>query len=551
MKLVKMLGISLISASCFIGVVNAQDIARDDIMIMAHRADWRAFPENSLPAIQSALDKGIEIIEVDIRMTSDGVIVLSHDTSVNRTTDGSGSISSMTYDDILQLRLREYLGGETTVTDLHMPTLQEALELIDGQAMIFLDKGWPLREEAYELVKSMDMLDYVIFDTSSGPDAVAEFGRKDNRIQQLYRISANNVDDIPHFEDLNYVPYAYSLNYNDYLEPHIQPDTLERIQANGTKVMYNTLWYGQTPDATDEVSHFNPDAGWGRLIRHMRADIIQTDNIDEMTYWLDNKSLPHLDNQSVIVMADEFGMEGFGVSYFDSVASPSNGPTRPADAIEFCDKNGTHLMCNIRNDEWVKYEVTIPQTGYYDVSARVSSRQQNAGAFFLEFGEGASNLQHKVMNTSTHNVMMHDNVGEVYLDAGKQEFTFRVDNSASNNNFNVHYFMFEPVDMSLPTASCEYHISSEWDNGFIANVRIQNLGHETIYGWEVDWNYTDGAKADSVWNANLRGNNPYTAKDLEWNALILPGQTVEFGIQGKKQQGNAHQIPHINGDICG
>lgn len=250
-------------------------------------------------------------------------------------------------------------------------------------------------------------------------------------------------------------------------------------------------------------------------------------------------------------MADEFGMEGFGVSYSDSVAAPSNGPTRPADAIEFCDKNGTFLMCNIRHDEWVKYDITIPQAGYYAVSARVSSRQQNAGAFFLEFGEGNNNLHHKVMNTSTHDIMMHDNVGEVYLEAGKQEFTFRVDNSTSNNNFNVHYFMFEPVDMSLPMASCEYHISSEWDNGFIANVRIQNHGHETIYGWEVDWNYTDGAKADSVWNANMRGSNPYTAKDLEWNALIRPGQTVEFGIQGKKQQGTAHQIPHINGEICG
>lgn len=264
MKLVKMLGISLISASCFIGAVNAQDISRDDIMIMAHRADWRAFPENSLPAIQSALDKGIEIIEVDIRMTSDGVIVLSHDTSVNRTTDGSGSISSMTYDDILQLRLREYLGGETSVTEYHMPTLEEALELIDGQAMIFLDKGWALRNEAYELVKSMDMLDYVIFDTSGYPHEVAHFGRQDNRIKQLYRINKDKIDHIQQFEDLNYVPYAYSLNYTDYLQPHIQPETLDRIQANGTKVMYNTLWYGQTPDATDEVSHFNPDAGWGR-----------------------------------------------------------------------------------------------------------------------------------------------------------------------------------------------------------------------------------------------------------------------------------------------
>lgn len=97
--------------------------------------------------------------------------------------------------------------------------------------------------------------------------------------------------------------------------------------------------------------------------------------------------------------------------------------------------------------------------------------------------------------------------------------------------------------------SCRYVVNSQWDNGFTASIRITNNGTQTIQGWNVNWQYGDGSRVTGAWNTTVSGNNPYSAKNVNWNATISPGQTVEFGFQGNKPKGAA-QIPVITGSIC-
>ena len=59
-----------------------------NVLVVAHRGDWREWPENSLEAMQSAIDKGADIIELDLKMTKDSVLVVCHDAKVDRTTTG-------------------------------------------------------------------------------------------------------------------------------------------------------------------------------------------------------------------------------------------------------------------------------------------------------------------------------------------------------------------------------------------------------------------------------------------------------------------------------
>jgi cellulase/cellobiase CelA1 len=68
-------------------------------------------------------------------------------------------------------------------------------------------------------------------------------------------------------------------------------------------------------------------------------------------------------------------------------------------------------------------------------------------------------------------------------------------------------------------------------------------------GWDVKWQYSDSSKVTSLWNATLSGTNPYSAKNLGWNATIQPGQTVEFGFLGKKPAGSA-VTPAFIGTVC-
>ena len=76
------------------------------VTVVAHRGDWRNHPENSLPAFQSCIEMGVDMIEIDLQRTKDGELILMHDRTVDRCTNGKGKISEMTYDEIQRLRLR-------------------------------------------------------------------------------------------------------------------------------------------------------------------------------------------------------------------------------------------------------------------------------------------------------------------------------------------------------------------------------------------------------------------------------------------------------------
>lgn len=98
---------------------------------IAHRGLSGQYPENTLLAIQKAIDAGADWIEFDVVTTQDGVVVISHDTRADRCTDGTGSIAEMTLAQVKQLdagvRYAESFAGE------RIPTLEEALDFFEGQ----------------------------------------------------------------------------------------------------------------------------------------------------------------------------------------------------------------------------------------------------------------------------------------------------------------------------------------------------------------------------------------------------------------------------------
>lgn len=95
-------------------------------------------------------------------------------------------------------------------------------------------------------------------------------------------------------------------------------------------------------------------------------------------------------------------------------------------------------------------------------------------------------------------------------------------------------------------ASCEYLIESEWGSGFVAGIVITNNGSESIEGWSVSWDYSEGAQVSNGWSANVSGSGPYTASNMDWNSTIAPGGSVQFGFQGT---GSA-EVPEVTGDVC-
>lgn len=95
-------------------------------LIIGHRGGAGIGAENSLTCLKRGIDTGADMIEIDLHQTQDSIIVVNHDPTVNRTTNGSGTIAKMTYEEISQLRI---VSKEGDVTDDHIATFEEILEL--------------------------------------------------------------------------------------------------------------------------------------------------------------------------------------------------------------------------------------------------------------------------------------------------------------------------------------------------------------------------------------------------------------------------------------
>jgi glycerophosphoryl diester phosphodiesterase len=71
--------------------------------VIAHRGDSAHFPENTIPSFDRALELGADAIEFDLRVSRDGEVVIIHDPTVDRTTSGTGAVSSLTLDQLKSL----------------------------------------------------------------------------------------------------------------------------------------------------------------------------------------------------------------------------------------------------------------------------------------------------------------------------------------------------------------------------------------------------------------------------------------------------------------
>ncbi len=112
----------------------------DPVWIVAHRGAMLRAPENTLAAYERAAELGADFVEVDVRETLDGALVLMHDARVDRTTDGQGAVSEMTLDEVRRLRPA-------------VPTFAEALRWGNGRGIrIDVDhKAGPVEAIAREI----------------------------------------------------------------------------------------------------------------------------------------------------------------------------------------------------------------------------------------------------------------------------------------------------------------------------------------------------------------------------------------------------------------
>jgi glycerophosphoryl diester phosphodiesterase len=252
----------------------------DYIVVISHRGDWRNYPENSIPAIESIIRMGVDMMELDVKMTKDSVLVLMHDKTVNRMTEGKGLVSDFTYDSLSTLRMRR---AHNVLTDsIKVPTLREALLCCKDRILVNVDHAYPYYKEIVELTEELGVTGQVLMKGKSNIDKVNEdMSKHENNLLYMPIIDINKPKGqalFAEYQTRGIVPMAYEVCWQ---KPGEEIDNcVETIHKTGAKLWVNTLWpslcggYGNDDDAALDAA--DPADVYGQYVE-MGASMIQTD----------------------------------------------------------------------------------------------------------------------------------------------------------------------------------------------------------------------------------------------------------------------------------
>lgn len=245
------------------------------VIVVAHRGDWRNFPENSLEAIDNAVKMGVDIVELDVKKTKDGELILMHDRTLNRTTTGKGLVSENTLSDIRKLKLRN---GCNIRTIHNVPTLEEALLHAKGKIMINLDQADLYFDQIYELMKKTGTTKQIIMKgRKSAVEVKKKFGDYLDDVIYMPIVDLDTDGSEKQIETFikDMSPVAFELLFVKDSNP--LPRKLATTLKGRSLIWYNTLWDTMAGGHDDDMSLQNPDSGYGYLIDTLGCRIIQTD----------------------------------------------------------------------------------------------------------------------------------------------------------------------------------------------------------------------------------------------------------------------------------
>lgn len=137
-------------------------MAARQIKVVGHRGARGLEPENTLRSFRGALELGVDVLECDVHMTRDGRVILMHDHTLDRTTNGSGAPGDFTFEDIRELDAGQ---GE------RVPVLEELLDLVRGQVELHVELKDPTAlMPVLEMVTARQARDWVLL--TSGDTAL-------------------------------------------------------------------------------------------------------------------------------------------------------------------------------------------------------------------------------------------------------------------------------------------------------------------------------------------------------------------------------------------
>ncbi|MBR4308024.1 MAG: carbohydrate-binding protein, partial [Oscillospiraceae bacterium] len=322
-------------------------------MVVSHKTDWRNFPEASILGINSCLNMGVEIIEVDFHVTKDGVPVALHDDNLRRMTNADTLIyiNEITWAQAKKYTLEDGMGNTGTPYILtaedakvlnSLPTyvanvgtakaggtmpisrFDSILELVNKQAILLMDKVADATAFSYAYIcaREWDMLDYVMF---KGNYTVAELATwfeagaaawnkkypnepltaEEVKTSIIFEYNSNSPAKIQQHLDSGLRVLCIAAGVNDSNEAHIRNTLVPYLEEKGIALRSNTgeSWMGANAKTDSGI-------GWAELL-DIGYTVIMTDRPGPLVNYMQETS-------RIRPASDRIDAEHFNYYNFDS-----------------------------------------------------------------------------------------------------------------------------------------------------------------------------------------------------------------------------------------
>jgi glycerophosphoryl diester phosphodiesterase len=224
-------------------------------ILLAHRGDLANAPENTLPSFRQAIQKGADGVELDAKLTADGHVIVIHDSTVDRTTDGTGKVASFTLEAIRKLDAGSWFDAQFAGTTV--PLLEEVFETVGRDRLINIELtnySTPrdgLAQKVCELIKRHNNQAQIIF-SSFFPSNL--------------KIAAQLLPEIP--RGLLAMPgllglwaRSFGFMFGDYqaLHPHISNASREQVQRAHRVNRRVHVWTANSPQDVGRLREWGVD----------------------------------------------------------------------------------------------------------------------------------------------------------------------------------------------------------------------------------------------------------------------------------------------------
>ena len=156
----KTIGISNIGNCFLMQQPTNLPITKHKLVVIAHRGSHLKFPENTLAAYKDAIKQGADYVEIDLRTTKDGHLIIMHDESITRMTGKKGLIKDLNYSEIKTLKIKSI--DKTDTATYRIPDFKNVLNLCKGRINIYLDFKEADVEKSYRLIKESGMQNNIV-----------------------------------------------------------------------------------------------------------------------------------------------------------------------------------------------------------------------------------------------------------------------------------------------------------------------------------------------------------------------------------------------------